>query len=296
MYQYATGRRLAHARGVPLKLDLTAYGPEGDDQAPGLEAFRRHVRIRELNISAEVATPQEIAALQDQYQDRRTISRIIFQLRRFRPGLGWPATHFHERGYRFDPRVLDLPAPCYLTGFWQSEKYFADIADTIRREFTPRDPAVLEDARRYVDELRPPDGPVVSVHVRRGELAHAQNVLKNTRGTFGPPTGLEYIRQALAEFEPGCRFLVFSDTAADIAWCKENIQAERLSFSEGRTDVQDMMLMSQCDHHIIASTFSWWAAWLDARPDRRVIAPSRWGHPGVGMTPEDLIPSRWKML
>jgi hypothetical protein len=297
LFQYAAGRRLAHLRGVPLKLDLSGYKPEGDDQAPGLEAFRRQVRLHEFNIASEVATAEETNALRDRYHDSAALSRIVRQLRRFRPALGWPTTHFRERRYRFDPTVLDLCAPCYLSGFWQTEKYFFDVAALIRRELTPRDPAILADSRRYVDSLRTSGGgPVVSVHVRRGELVHAQEVLKSTRGVFGPPTGLEYIRQAIAQFEPGCRFVVFSDSAKDIAWCKDNIQADQLSFSEGRTDVQDMMLMSACDHHIIASTFSWWAAWLDDRPGRRVVAPSQWGHPGGEMVADDLIPSDWKMI
>jgi hypothetical protein len=57
-----------------------------------------------------------------------------------------------------------------------------------------------------------------------------------------------------------------------------------------------MMLMSACDHHIIASTFSWWAAWLNPRTERRVIAPSQWGHPGGGMVTDDLIPPGWVMI
>ncbi len=296
LFQYAVGRRLAHVQGIPLKLDLSCYGPEGDTQAPGLEAFRRHVRLQEFNISADVATSEEIDALRDRHFGSKTSSRVVRQLRRFWSTLDWPATHFRERRYRFDPAVLGLTAPCYLAGFWQSEKYFLDVTDLIRREFTPRDPAIQENSRRFVEGLRSASGPVVSVHVRRGELAHAQNILKNTRGTFGPPTGLEYIQRAIAQFEPGCRFLVFSDSVADIEWCKKNIQADRLSFSEGRTDVQDMMLMSACDHHIIASTFSWWGAWLNDRPGRRVVAPSQWGHPGSGMVTDDLIPSDWKMI
>lgn len=297
MFQYATARRLALTRGVPLKLDLSAYGPDGDTQAKGLEAFRRHVRIQQFKIAAEQATPQEIASLRDLYSDNsRTLSRVVRQFRKLRPGFGWPETHFDERRYRFDPEVLALPSPCYLSGFWQSEKYFTDVADKIRAELAPVDPAISEYARRYMDGIRQPGRPVVSLHVRRGELAVAAEKLKTTKGVFGPPTGLAYIQQAMKEFDSSCKLLVFSDSAPDIEWCKQNIKADQLHFSEGHSDIQDMMLMSACDHHIIASTFSWWAAWLNPRREKRVIAPSQWGHPGGPMVTDDLIPADWKMI
>src|SRR5215472_5755509 len=105
-FQYATGRRLAYRCGVPLKLDLSAYGKDGDQQAPGLEAFRRFVRLTEFAINAEPATRTEIAALKDRYtENSRTISRVVRQLRKVRPRLGWPRTHFRERQYRFDPEL-----------------------------------------------------------------------------------------------------------------------------------------------------------------------------------------------
>jgi hypothetical protein len=297
MFQYATARRLAHVRGSTLKLDLSGYGPEGDSQAKGLEAFRRHVKIWKFNIVAEQATAQESAALRDPYSDNsKTQSRIVRRLRKCVPLLGWPKTHFHERRYRFDPDVLMLEPPCYLTGFWQSEKYFQDVAETIRRELSPADPAVVEYARRYIANVRQPGESIVSLHVRRGELAVAQEKLKSTKGVFGPPTGMNYVRRAMQEFDPSCKFLVFSDSAPDIAWCKENIQADKLHFSEGHDDIQDMMLMRACDHHIIASTFSWWAAWLNNRPGRRVVSPSQWGHPGGEMVTDDLIPADWTMI
>lgn len=297
MFQYAAARRLSLVHGVPLKLDLSSYGPDGDTQAKGLEAFARHARVQKLKIVAEEATAAEIALMRDPYLgNSRTTSRIVRQARRFFPKLGWPITHFQERQYRFDPEVLNLRPPIYLSGFWQSEKYFADFGAKIREELSPVDSSIVESAQHYVSEIRAPGNSIVSLHVRRGELAVAAEKLRSTKGVFGPPTGLAYIQSAMRQFDPSCKFLVFSDSAPDIEWCKQNIHADHLHFSEGRNDIEDMMLMSACDHHIIASTFSWWAAWLNSSVSKRIVAPRQWGHPGGPMVPDDLIPSEWTMI
>jgi len=55
-------------------------------------------------------------------------------------------------------------------------------------------------------------------------------------------------------------------------------------------------LMQQCDHNVIAnSTFSWWAAWLNANAEKIVIAPKQWfaqmEHPD-----EDICPKGWERV
>jgi len=298
MFVYATARRLAHVCGVPLKLDLSGYAAAGDHRGhPGLAAFQRHVELHKFNLTVERATPNEIASLKDPHRNSASaLSRVVRRLRKIKPMLGCPTTHFRERRYRFDPDVLDLKPPVYLSGYFQSEKYFIDIRKIICREFTPCDPAIMEYARNFISKLPHPNLPVVSVHVRRGDLAHASETLKNTKVVYGPPTSLEYIHQAIAKFPPGsCKFLVFSDSAKDIDWCKQNIKADNLYFSEGHDGFQDMMLMGACHHHIISSTFSWWPAWLNPG-SKRVIAPLVWGYPGSEIVPDDLVPPDWETI
>jgi hypothetical protein len=299
MFQYAMARRLAHRLGVELKLDLSEY-QNGTDQRPaGLTAFRRSPRLFELCVTASAASSEEISRLRDPYSKRTTMARIVRRIRRVKSGFLWPATHIREKQYCFDPAMLELGDDVYVDGFWQSEKYFSDAAELIAAELTPKEPAISRYAHQYVERLRLLGGPVVSLHVRRGDLAEANEELGTPRMVYGAAVGLDYITAAIARFGGHGRFLVFSDTARDIEWCKRNIRADKLHFSEGHSDVQDMRIMSACDHHIIAnSTFSWWAAWLNHRPGRRVVSPAKWSYPeaAVHMVTDDLIPSGWEVI
>ena len=77
---------------------------------------------------------------------------------------------------------------------------------------------------------------------------------------------------------PGVTFFVFSD---DPSWVIEQwgelSDVEVVSHNTQSQCHEDMRLMSMCNCNIIAnSTFSWWAAWLNTRPYKIVIAPKTW--------------------
>ena len=47
-----------------------------------------------------------------------------------------------------------------------------------------------------------------------------------------------------------------------------------LHFAAAADPILDLFSLAACDHLIIsASTFSWWAAWLNSRPGKVVITP-----------------------
>ncbi len=89
-------------------------------------------------------------------------------------------------------------------------------------------------------------------------------------------------------------FMVFSD---DIEWCKKNIKHLEcdICFSDfGFNQIQDLMLMTQCNSNIIAnSSFSWWGAWLNQNSKKVVIAPKKWL---VNDQNVDVVPNNWKRI
>lgn len=157
-----------------------------------------------------------------------------------------------------------------LDGYWQSEKYFKDFR--------------LDILRIFGFKWAPVTG-LVSVHVRRGDY------LKLTQKH--PPIGVSWYHAAMAKF-PGCHFMFFSD---DIQWCRDNFGHRKdVVFSDGINEEDDLMAMSWCEHHICsASTFSWWGAWLDWNPSKRVIMPALWFVPGHGnLDIKDIVPAEWE--
>lgn len=160
-----------------------------------------------------------------------------------------------------------------LDGYWQSEKYFA--------EFRAR----LLQAWGFPWELRKG---TVSVHVRRTD--YLELVEKH------PAVPKSWMEQAMALF-PGAQFRFFSD---DINWCQQEFGRRKdCQFSRAHNEVDDLVAMSQCEHHICsASTFSWWGAWLNQNPQKRIIMPKEWFGPKYRKTTEtkDIVPAGWERL
>lgn len=163
-----------------------------------------------------------------------------------------------------------------LDGYWQSEKYFKRYRDDILRLFG--------------FEWKPI--PFVSIHIRRGDYL----TIKKGNQLKHPPVPIEWIRAAMALFSPGRLFLVFSD---DIEWCRDTFrQDDNVICERGANEQDDLIKMSWCEHHICsASTFSWWGAWLNRNPAKRVIMPPHWLSPGWGgLNTSDVVPSEWERL
>lgn len=299
LFQYAMGRRLAVYRGVELFLDTANYGPQGEARPVALKDFARPLAVYQFKVKAGTASAAQIQSLKDNYTSKSPRDRMVRQVRRFFPSFLRKKSHLIERQFRFQPEALSFQSPAYLQGFWQSERYFEDIVPIIREEFCLRDDSISSSAAQRVDELRSKYGVIVSLHVRRGDLAHAQEELRQRKLTHAAPVTGDYIRAAMDRFSPDVCFFVFSDSPKDIHWCRENIHAPNIEFSNAQSDLWDFAAMTACDHHIIAnSSFSWWAAWLDSNPMTRVIAPSEWAlhNPAFPITTEDLLPKRWEVI
>jgi len=280
MFQYAFGKRLSVLRNTSLKLDLSFL----EDKT--LNNIIRGYELGIFNFGNIIATEQDLSTFK-KVQKSRFWSAIHNKL----PFL-MPYYTINERTHSFTPSMLESPRNSFVGGFWQTEKYFSAISEIIRKDFsfTP----LQDDANKILaDKITSCNS--VSMHVRRGDYVSNPETTK-----FHGTCGLEYYKAAvklISDKVSNCKLFVFSD---DIDWVKQNlvteIPMEYINHNIGEKAYIDMQLMSLCKYNIIAnSSFSWWAAWLNANKDKIVIAPQKWFNDSSVDT-KDVIPENWIKL
>lgn len=264
MFQYAIGRHLAYKNQTKLKLDISGF---------------KTYRLRKYELGC-FDTVEEFA--------NNTEIKIFNLKRRFNIFFKNKNILYTEKEKcKFNPEVLKCKENIYLKGSWQSEKYFKDIEAIIRGEFTVKTPQTgkNKEIARQISSYKSS----VSLHIRRGDYVFSLH----TNQFHGTCTLDYYYRcvKYLARKVTNPHFFIFSD---DPKWARNNL---KLSYPITFVDhngpdksYEDLRLMSQCKHHIIAnSSFSWWGAWL--AKNKIILAPKKWFN--INLKTPDLLPDNW---
>ncbi|MDD5569678.1 MAG: alpha-1,2-fucosyltransferase [Bacteroidales bacterium] len=305
MFQYAAARRLANYHNAELKLDISHFSKNKE----------RTYDLKNLNIIENIATPNDIYKVYKLEGINRLFLRKIFG-----KGFSDKFNNLIERKFKkayytfnpetgnipellrgriltqnfchFDERILTAPDNVYMLGYWQSEKYFKDIEDIIRKEFTFKNPP-QEKNEELSREIKGNNS--VSIHIRRGDYINKPVVSMdfNICDTDYYLRSVDYISKQITNPV----FYVFSD---DISWVKENFKIPYpMKFVDSNTpenSFEDMRLMSLCKHNILAnSSFSWWSAWLNENRNKIIVTPREWVRIKDYKT-SDIVPDNWFRL
>lgn len=233
--------------------------------------------------------------------DKRKVEHLIDDswtvwARARRKFFGMKPTYYREHVFRYDPAVFNLDKSrkyIYIQGLWQDELYFKDIRPQVLDKFQ----FIRELDKQNQDILtRIRNTNSLSLHVRRGDYVSNPQYMN----TLGGACSYDYYQRALDHLdntEPDLSIFVFSD---DIEWVKANLHFLKgrdttfIDHNKGLNSYIDMQLMSNCKHNIIAnSTFSWWGAWLNQNPDKKVLAPKQWFLNSPGYDVNHIVPDDW---
>lgn len=283
LFQYALGRNLSVKNKTTLKFETSDY--RDSTRKYSLDKFNIPESVDGISKEADLAKiglpPMGNKSLLN--KARRKIFRIAEY---FRPI--YNRKFIIEPYFHFCSDILRTRGSSYLSGVWQSEKYFKDNESIIRKELTLKNKlgATTVDWMSRVGACNS-----ISIHIRRGDYA----TNKKTQQFHGV-CPLEYYDRAInliSEKISTPVFFIFSD---DVEWVKEHFKIPYSVFyvSSNKTpDYEELLIMSKCKHNIIAnSSFSWWGAWLNENKNKIVITPKKWFNV-ANINTNDLIPSSW---
>ena len=172
---------------------------------------------------------------------------------------------YKEPQFEYKP----IPNVEIIKGFFQSPKYFEHNWDKLKHYLT-------------FNKDIPIQYKTVSIHFRIGDY------LKPCHSTHHPILYEEYYLNAIKHFDENYEYIVFVEKDSIIEMNKRfpNLLKKinykiAYTINNIETDIDELQLMSKCEHNIIAnSSFSWWGAFLNENKDKKVIYPSLWfsGH------------------
>ncbi len=283
LFQYAAGYALSQTKGTDLLLDIHEFSHNNP----------RKFRLNQLQIPIKTLSPAETLI-------SRIVRKLFYQL------------HLNTQKYQFsvfntisvlfdygkssvNQNFFNAPGHVFLSGYWQSEKYFNNHRPQLIDLIKPNE-RILETIHKGKELKQITSTNSIGLHIRRGDYVN-DPIINQYHGICS----IEYYKTAvnyLSEYIKDPYFYIFSD---DHEWGEENFKwlNKPYVFLKNKTedsDIFDLWLMSQCKHQIIAnSSFSWWGAWLNQNPEKIVIAPERWFKVS-DRNSIDLIPGSWKTL
>jgi hypothetical protein len=266
MFQYAAARSLTQRLGAELVLD-TWSGFVRDRQ------YRRTYELGALPIQGRSARPAE---------------RLPIWLYRWKHRGGLPPSQPVENYWygSFLVETADTPnigggknhpqfsfshqpvfhqfAPhhsAWLVGYWQSPRYFEDIATSLQLELMPPAPAAAN-FRALGEEL------ARSESVALGVRLYEESSNPGYHAFGGTLKGIPEIRSAIERLRsarPAARFYVFCTHRAPLL---EQLQLPAdtvfVTHDDGYSGtLERLWLLSRCQHHLFTnSSYYWWGAWL----------------------------------
>ena len=278
------------ARGLSLRCDADLV----IDNISGFVNDKKYKRIYLLdnfNISGKLANEEEY------FCSVPKVKRSIWSLESVWKPLEY-RRYVYQKSSDFDRSIKEFCpiGDCFIKGYWQSELYFDDIKDLIKKEL------VLRNEKEFNEDLLCADivnSESVAIHLRFFEID--EGILVNDEVY---EEKLSYYRSAISYLKNKInkpKFFVFSNAPEHAKKMLKSMDCELFFITERdnvENNLRDFSLMKKCKYFIIAnSTFSWWAAWLGNYPEKIVVCPKLFKANGVGAWGfQGLLPESWVKL
>ena len=218
---------------------------------------------------------------------------------------------FKYNKIQISPDIIKKHGDIMLYGYFQSYKYFDKEYKNISR-YIGLDESRLEVRSKYYKKYEKSN--VISLHFRMGDY----KALQNCHPILGDEYYINSIKFILNKMRSNTKWtILYFCEEEDIdeinnkvdkikSQCVEYLhgqgQGQELDFERGgepkMEDWRQLLLMSCCQHNIIAnSSFSWWAAYFNTNHDKVVCYPENWFGPQLSQhDTSNMCPKSWNKI
>jgi hypothetical protein len=280
MFQYAIARALSEHYQCTFSLDRSWFNLQQSETTPRSYQLE-FLKIHEV-VQSKVDFPKRPNRLKRLLQKLLPFGSIVC---------------YQKNAFEFDAGLFNLNGlgqrDLFLFGYWQAFPYIKPIRLILQQEFKTKQP-ISNHYKDYLDHIRASES--VMLHIRRGDYVDSPSASR-LHGVL-PLSYYDQTIEKLLLYYPASHFFVFSD---DLNWAKEALPKNlNMTFIENshQSDAaaEELQLMYECKHHIIAnSSLSWWGAWLKQDDRGVVFAPKRWINDSSFDT-SNLLPESWQRL
>ena len=224
---------------------------------------------------------------------------------------------FRENGFHYTAIPTDVRCDFQIFGYFQSWKYFHDYAPRIIQDLKLN--SLQGEVLSKYPEVCFPEDTRITMHFRLGDYKNKQE--------YHPVMPLDYYQFSLGkclDVLSVCGIqhhqivvLCFCEREDEEFVVSERLEPLKKAFPTVRfirvmsmTDWEQLLVMANSHHHIIAnSSFSWWGAYLASNllysPRNQLMEtaeyplvyyPSKWFGPAMSVSTDDLCPLNWNCV
>lgn len=278
MFQYAMIKSLSLKHKKDFSLDISEY-----------KTYFRPFELELFNIEKQYTYKKDIPFYERLKSKNRYLSFLYGKWKKLCSIIN--PNHYIEKSLGFDKNILQQPTQ-YFEWYFQNEQYFSNYEDEIRNAFQFKENANDKNTK-IIKKMQLKNS--VSIHIRRWDY-----ISNKSAAQFHELCGIDFYQRAIHYIKERVESPVFFLFSDDIEWVKENLglneESYYIDWNTWKNSHEDMRLMSNCKHNIIAnSSFSWWWAWLNPNKNKIIVAPKNWLK-DKKINAEHSLPSSWIRL
>ena len=288
MFMYASAYAFAKKLGRELLIDdETAYQDQRNIYRYDLDVF---------NVKSKKASMDNKFLGKSGYLKRKTL-KFLDKFNKSKNFYVEPKDKNKNTVYYPNAMTGNFKNTLYIEGHFETEKYFKDCEENIKKEFTLRSVNSFKNTQIYKDIN---NSNSVSICVRQNRFSERKRAItkKDDENSFiFTHDQIEYIKKAINVIKSKIqnpKFFLWSNDYKNLD--KFFPVNEYVHVSSGSIH-SDLYLMSQAKHFVvIPSSYNWWGAWLRDKSTGLILRPLDNNFRNFSPNNKDFWPNNWTAL